>query len=170
MYIMHLLYETHTRGLYQAEFLFSANTLVPISRNIPHAELDVAFRASRQTSLILDWLSNFIVEKALLGDSQVSLFWVQNRLKRTTSFIRNRVHLINRDAEVFYLETKQNPSDLGTKFNSFEDSYLKMTDTSTFRTGPAFMKDGLAKAKLNNNIINISDMTVDPQSKNVATA
>ena len=38
MYIMHLLYGTHTRGLYQAEFLFSANALVPIGRNIPHAE------------------------------------------------------------------------------------------------------------------------------------
>ena len=45
-----------------------------------------------------------------------------------------------------------------------------MTDASPFRTGPAFMKDGLSKAKLNRNIINISDMTVDPQSKNVANA
>ena len=70
----------------------------------------------------------------------------------------------------FYLETKQNPSDLGTKFTSFEDSYLKMTDTSTFRTGPASMKDGLDKAKINKNIINISDLAVDQQSKNVATA
>ena len=97
MYIMHLLYETHTCGLYQAEFLFSANALVPIGRNIPHAELDAAFRATRQTSLILDWLSNFIVEKALLGDSQVSLLWVQNRQKRTTSFIRyllDNVHTV----------------------------------------------------------------------------
>ena len=32
------------------------------------------------------------------------------------------------------------------------------------------MKDGLDKAKLNKNIINISVMTVDPQSRNVATA
>ena len=77
MYIMHLLYETHTRGLFQPEFLFSAKALVPIGRNIPHAELGSAFRASRQTSLILDWLKGFIVSKVLLEDSQVSLFWVQ---------------------------------------------------------------------------------------------
>ena len=37
MYVMHLLYETHTHGLYQAEFRFSANALVPIGRNIPHS-------------------------------------------------------------------------------------------------------------------------------------
>ena len=32
------------------------------------------------------------------------------------------------------------------------------------------MKDGLDKAKINKNIINISDLAVDQQSKNVATA
>ena len=74
MYVMHLLYETNTRGLYQAEFLFSANALVPTGRNIPHAELDSAFRATRQTSLILERLSNFIVEKALLGTAKSAYF------------------------------------------------------------------------------------------------
>ena len=73
-YVMHLLYETNTRGQFQAEFLFSANALVPTGRNIPHAEIDSAFRATRQTTLVLDWLSNFVVSKALLGDSQVSLY------------------------------------------------------------------------------------------------
>ena len=122
---------------------------------------------------MLEWLSNFIVSKALLGDSQVSLYWIKNQNKRTTSFIRNRVHLINRvfeDSEVFYINTEHNPSDLGTKFINFENSYRKMTDDSPFRTGPAFMKNGLEQARANGDVINVGDIKLDGSSKSVTNA
>ena len=121
----------------------------------------------------MEWLSNFILSKVLLGDSQVCLYWIKNRNKRTTSFIRNRVHLINRvfeDDEVFFIRTEHNPSDLGTKFNNFENSYKKMTDESPFRAGPAFMKSGLEQAKANGDVINISDLKIDGPSTSVANA
>ena len=69
------------------------------------------------------------------------------------------------DVEVFYSESNQNPIDLGTKFTSFE-----MTDTSTFRTGPDFMTNGLAQAIRDKNITLISQLAVDHAAKKVARA
>ena len=106
MYIFHLQYETYEPGKYHTEFLFSSHCLVPMGRNVPHSELDSAYKASKQTDIILEWLNKFIIRKALIGDAQVCLFWVLNRIKRTNTFIRNRTHSISRtfdDTEIFYI-------------------------------------------------------------------
>ena len=49
MYICPLQYETNTPGLFHSEFLFASHCLVPSGRNVPHSELDGAYKASRQT-------------------------------------------------------------------------------------------------------------------------
>ena len=130
MFLFHLQYETETPGKYHTEFLFSSHCLVPMGRNVPHSELDSAYRASRQANIILDWLQQFIVRKVLLGDAQVCLFWILNRIKRTNTFIRNRTHAISRtfsDAEIFYIPTAHNPADIATQFRAgFGDSYLQL--------------------------------------------
>ena len=146
MFLFHLQYETDIPGKYHTELLFSSHCLVPMGRNVPHSELNSAYRASRQANIILDLMQQFIVRKVLLGDAQVCLFWILNRIKRTNTFIRNRTHAISRtfsDAEIFYIPTSKNPADLATKFRAgFEDAYLQLADGQPFRVGPDFMAKG----------------------------
>jgi hypothetical protein len=112
MYLFHLQYETNEPGKYHTEFLFSSHCLVPMGRNVPHTEPDSAYRASKQADIILEWLNKFIIRKALIGDAQVCLFWVLNRIKMTNTFIQNRTHSISRtftDSEIFYIPSAHNP-------------------------------------------------------------
>ena len=94
--IFHLQYETDKQGVFHTEFLFSLHCLVPRGRNVPHSELDSAYKASARTDIIMEWLRNFITRKALIGDAQICLFWILNRVKRTNTFIRNRTNSISR--------------------------------------------------------------------------
>ena len=143
-----------------------------MGRNVPHTELDSAYRASRQANIILDLMQQFIVRKVLLGDAQVCLFWILNRIKRTNTFIRNRTHAISRtfsDAEIFYIPTSKNPADLATKFRAgFEDAYLQLADGQPFRVGPDFMAKGLQAAIDEKLITNITEMSFELQAKRAA--
>ena len=143
-----------------------------MGRNVPHTELDSAYKASRQANIILDLMQQFIVRKVLLGDAQVCLFWILNRIKRTNTFIRNRTHAISRtfsDAEIFYIPTSKNPADLATKFRAgFEDAYLQLADGQPFRVGPDFMAKGLQAAIDEKLITNITEMSFELQAKRAA--
>ena len=118
-----------------------------MGRNVPHSELDSAYKASKQTDIILEGLDKFIIRKALIGDAQVCLFWVLNRIKRTNTFIRNRTHSISRtfdDSEIFYIPSAHNPADIATKIRAgFENAYKQLGDGQPFRIGPSFMSKGL---------------------------
>ena len=172
MFLFHLQYETNVPGKYHTEFLFSSHCLVPMGRNVPHSELDSAYRASKQADIILEWLQKFIVRKALIGDAQVCLFWILNRVKRTNTFIRNRTHAISRtftDSEIFYIPTAHNPADMATKFRAgFEDSYKQLGDGQPFRVGPGFMSKGLQAAIDDGDITNITNMSLTLEAKRAA--
>ena len=170
--IFHLQYETDKPGIYHTEFLFSNHCLVPMGRNVPHSELDSAYKASKRTDIIMEWLSKFIIRKALIGDAQVCLFWVLNRVKRTNTFIRNRTHSISRtfeDEEIFYIPSAQNPADIATKFRAgFENAYKQLGDGQPFRVGPNFMSKGLQTAIEDGDITNITKMTLSLETKRAA--
>ena len=172
VYVLHLVYETEIRGLFHSEFLFAAHSLVPMGRNVPHSELDSGYRASRQVGIVREWLEDFITCKALIGDAQIALFWILNRNKRTTTFIRNRTHAISRtfrDEEIFYIKSKDNPADISTKFmGGFEEAYKKLGDGELFRTGPDFMKYGLDMAVINNNLTPIANLSFELKEKREA--
>ena len=170
--IFHLQYETDKQGKFHTEFLFSLHCLVPRGRNVPYSELDSAYKASARTDIILDWLQNFITRKALIGDAQICLFWLLNRVKRTNTYIRNRIHTISRtfnDSEIFYVKSESNPADIGTKFrHGFENAYTLLADGQPFRTGPDFMKNGLQAAIDNEDIENITTMKISLEKKREA--
>lgn len=178
MYICHLMYETKTPGIFHTEFLFASHCLVPSGRNVPHSELDGAYKASRQTEQVILWFGSFIKNRALMGDAEICLYWILNRHRRTSTFIRNRAHAMNRafsDEQIFHIPTESNPANIATKFetgktlpNGFQNSYKELGDGSAFRSGPPFMKYGLKKAITNKNITNIGDMKVSLANKRIA--
>ena len=178
MYICHLQYRTKTPGLFHSEFLYASHCLVPSGRNVPHSELDGAYKASRQTEQVILWFGTFIKNRALLGDAEICLYWILNRNKRTSTFIRNRAHAVTRalsDQQIFYIPTALNPANIATKFetgrtlpNGFQDSYKELGDGSTFRSGPPFMKYGLKKAVTNKIITNITTMRISLANKRIA--
>ena len=141
MYVCHLQYETGTPGVFHSEFLYASHCLVPSGRNVPHSELDGAYKAARQMEQLVEWFGKFVKRKALMGDAEICLYWILNRTKRTSTFIRNRSHAINRaftDAEIFHLPTDLNPANIATKFETgrtlptgFQDAYKEIGDGTT---------------------------------------
>ena len=104
----------------------------------------------------MEWFGKFVKRKALMGDAEICLYWILNRTKRTSTFIRNRSHAINRaftDAEIFHIPTNLNPANIATKFETgrtlptgFQEAYKQLGDGTPFRAGPDFMKQGLQAA------------------------
>ena len=59
---------------------------------------------------------------------------------RTHPYVQTRVHSICkqfRPDEMYYIKSKLNPADLGTKFDKFHRTYEEIGDDSLFRKGPA---------------------------------
>ena len=104
--------------------MYAANSLVPRGTNTPHSELDAAYKAALQASTILDWLGEGVTETFLIGDSQIALWWIQNKEKKTEIYVCNRTDFIGRIIEndhILFVPTEDNPADLGTKFGVFSD-------------------------------------------------
>ena len=68
----------------------------------------------------------------MISDSKVALSWIRNPNLRTQPFVQARVHNICKvfdGTEAFYIKSSENPSDLGTKFNKFTDTFLLLGES-----------------------------------------
>ena len=165
LYVIYIIYETTTKGVWHCEFVYSSHALTPQGRNIPHAELNSGYRASRMVAIVEDWLAGFIISKSIIGDSRIVKFWILNRHKRLTTFVRNRVFNITRifsTNDVYWCRTMDNPADLGTKFtDEFYDTYKLLADGLTFRAGPDYLRSGVQEAVTNHKLIPITELKLE---------
>ena len=128
------------------EFVFSIGNLNNDSGNIPRAELDIMERGAKQCERIINWLSPQVKKKIMIADAKVPLSWLRNKTLRTQPFVQNRIHNICKifeADEAYYIPSKKNPSDLGTKFTNFDNAYLLLDKNSLFRNGPECLKRAL---------------------------
>ena len=168
--VMHLLYPKLS-GKFYAEFLFSTNHLNALGSKIPNSELHALYKGVFHAEKLIEWLSPTVKNKCLLSDSQISLFWVLNRHKKSNPFVQNRVYSIARlfdDDEIFYIPGKSNPADAGTKFSHFHDIHLIVDESTLFRAGPKCMEDGVSKAVEKKSIIPMKDMLFEKTAKEEA--
>ena len=168
--VMHLLYP-RSSGKFYAEFLFSTNHLNALGTKIPNAELHALYKGVFHAEKLIEWLSSIVKIKCLLSDSQISLFWILNRHKKSNPFVQNRVYSIARlfdDTEIFYIPGRFNPADAGTKFSNFPDIHLMVDESTLFRAGPKCMEDGVQKAVEKGSIVPIKDMLFEKTAKEEA--
>ena len=133
----------------ELDFVFSIGHLNNDSGVIPRNELDVIERGARQCERLLDWMTPMIKRKILITDAKVPLMWLRNKEIRTQPYVQTRVHSICKKfqpEEMYYIQSKLNPADLGTKFEKFYEVYKEIGDDSLFRKGPEYLKLGIEEA------------------------
>ena len=131
------------------DFVFSIGHLNNDNGVIPRNELDVIERGTRQCERLLEWMTPRVKRKILITDAKVPLLWLKNKELRTQPYVQTRVHSICkqfRPDEMYYIKSKQNPADLGTKFDRFHVTYEEIGDDSLFRKGPACLVHGIEEA------------------------
>ena len=69
---------------------------------------------------------------------------------------------------MYYIKSKHNPADLGTKFDKFQNTYKELDDDSLFRTGPACLKLGIEEAVRRKELIPIDNISPSPEEKDLA--
>ena len=158
-----ILYLGHqTEGGLKLEFVFSIGNLNNESANIPRIELDIMERGVKQCEKIMDWMATRVEKKILISDAKVPLSWVRNPNLRTQPYVQTRVHNICKIfnvAEAFYMKSGANPSDLGTKFDKFNDVHLLLGEDSRFRNGPACLKKGIKAAVAAGELVPLNQIT-----------
>merc|ERR1711893_368675 len=104
---------------------------------------DIIERGTRQAEKLLEWMTPRVKKKILITDAKVPLLWLRNKDLRTQPFVQTRVHSICKlfdPDEMYYIKSKHNPADLGTKFDKFQSTYKQLDDDSLFRRGPDCLK------------------------------
>ena len=111
--------------------MFSIGNLNNESGNIPRNELDIMERGTKQCEKILEWMSPQVKTKVLIADAKVPLSWLKNKDLPTQPYVQTRIHNICRlfeADEAYYIRSRDNPSDLGTKFDNFKNAYLMLDE------------------------------------------
>ena len=74
-----------------------------------------------------------VKKKILITDAKVPLLWLRNKELHTQPYVQTRIHGICKlfePEEMYYIKSKENPADLGTKFENFNQIYLALDDGS----------------------------------------
>ena len=112
-----------------------------------------------------------VKKKILIADAKVPLLWLRNKDLRMQPFVQTRVHsickLFNPD-EMYYIRSKDNPADLGTKFEKFHNTYQNFGDDSLFRKGPECLRMGIEKAVKSNKLVPINKISPTQLEKDMA--
>ena len=69
---------------------------------------------------------------------------------------------------MYYIKSKENPADLGTKFENFNNAYQMLGDESLFRKGPECLKMGIEKAVQLKKLIPIDKISPTQIEKDMA--
>ena len=153
------------------DFVFSIGNLNNENGVIPRNELDVIERGTRQCERLLEWMTPLVKKKILITDAKVPLLWLRNKDLRTQPFVQTRVHSICKlfdPDEMYYIKSKNNPADLGTKFDKFQSTYKHLDDDSLFRRGPDCLKFGIEEAVKRRDLIPIDKISPTASEKDLA--
>ena len=153
------------------EFVFSIGNLNNESGIIPRNELDVMERGTRQCEKLIEWMSPQVKRKILIADAKVPLLWLRNKELRTQPYVQTRIHSICKlfePDEMYYIKSRENPADLGTKFENFNNTYQMLDDESLFRKGPECLKMGIETAVQSKKLIPIDKISPSQVEKDMA--
>ena len=90
---------------------------------------------------------------------------------RTQPYVQTRIHNICRTFEAdeaYYIRSKDNPSDLGTKFDNFKNAYHMLDENSLFRNRPECLKNGIEAGVASKKLIPLNKITLNAEEKALA--
>lgn len=130
----------------QTSFVMSKAKVTPIKiktkmeiSEIPRLELTACLLAARLSSTITKLHSELRIEKFLWTDSKIVLAWLKNENLRLPKFaispVQEVLELTDR-ANWNYVDSKNNPADIATKFQKFDFEDIN----SVWFTGPRYLK------------------------------
>ena len=86
--------------------------------SIPRAELFAAVLNASTGQVVSLALGEFVKHRIGLSDSQIVLFWINNLKLQLNQWVRSRIaeiHRLTKPKNRYYIDSKNNISDLGTK-------------------------------------------------------
>ena len=69
---------------------------------------------------------------------------------------------------MYYIRSKDNPADIGTKFDKFQNTYKILGDDSLFRKGPSCLRLGIEEAVRQNELIPVGKISPTATEKDLA--
>ena len=69
---------------------------------------------------------------------------------------------------MYYIKSRDNPSDLGTKFENFKHAYQMLDDNSLFRNGPKCLEKGIEVAVASKRLIPLDNISLTSEEKTLA--
>ena len=128
-------------------------------------------RGTKQCEKIIEWMSPQVKKKILIADAKVPLSWLKNKELRTQPYVQTRIHNVCKvfeADEMYYIRSKENPSDLGTKFENFKQTYQMLDDESLFRNGSECLRKGVKAAVASKRLIPLDKISLSKEKKNLA--
>ena len=96
---------------------------------------------------------------------------MRNKDLRTQPFVQTQVHSICKlfdPDEMYYIKSKDNHADLGTKFDRFQNTYRCLGDDSLFRRGPDCLRLGIEEAVKRKELVPIDKISPTATEKDLA--
>ena len=128
-------------------------------------------RGTNQCEKIIQWMSPRVTKKILITDAKVPLLWLRNKELRTQPYVQTQIHSICKILEadeMYYIKSKENPEDLGTKFEFFNQTYQMLDEDSLFRNGPKCLKIGIKEAVNSKRLIPIDKISLSKVERDMA--
>lgn len=140
-YAIAIYLKTKSENKIHVNILCAKTKVAPLKKiSIPRLELMAAVLLARMMAHIKSILRFSIAKYFYWSDSQIALAWIHDSPHKRTIFVANRIteiQSLSPSSEWRYVETKQNPSDLGTR--GIKPSEL--SKLSLWWNGPTFLKD-----------------------------
>ena len=163
--IVYLLKEMD-KSIHHVQMLYSKSQLVQANKTLANMELDSMNNGAEILNKCYNALPN-VDRICLVGDSQITSYWIARDTISLATFQRNRVSNIRRLIninDIYRCKGTQNIADIGTKG---EINIADSIPGSKFHTGPKWLKHGIENAIALGHLIAIKETHIDPNDSSL---
>ena len=158
--IIYILHEIE-KNIHNVQLLYSKSQLVQTNKTLANMELDSMNTGAEMLNKCCNALPK--VDKiCLVGDSQITSYWIAKDTISLATFQRNRVSNIRRLIDInniYRCKGTENIADIGTKG---EVNISESIPGSKFHNGPTWLTQGLVQAIKLGHLIPIKETHIDP--------
>ena len=161
--VVYLLHEDENT-VHHVQLLYSKSQLIQPNKTLANMELDSMNAGAELLNKCYRALPN-IKKICLVGDSQITSYWIAKNTISLATFQRNRVsnirRLINLE-DIYRCKGSENVADIGTKG---EIGLADSIPGSKFHSGPNWLKQGINQSIKSGHLISIQNTSIDPKDK-----
>ena len=161
--VVYLLHEDENT-VHHVQLLYSKSQLIQPNKTLANMELDSMNAGAELLNKCYRALPN-IKKICLVGDSQITSYWIAKDTISLATFQRNRVSNIRRLinlGDIYRCKGSENVADIGTKG---EIGIADSIPGSKFHSGPNWLKQGIDQSVKSGHLIPIQNISIDPKDK-----